>query len=137
MKTLMYKAVFFSLLVSVSAVLSGQEKVSKVEFEGDVNEIITATSANPTVSGTLSSGEQVQVICAKGECNLVIDYKGRTVKALIGDRITIAKISEYDFGGDEDMELVVVNDYKGTAVVYVFAYARGIIGLPPLTGTLG
>jgi hypothetical protein len=101
--------------------------VSIVEFEGDRNQILTATTANPSVEGTLSSGEQVEIVCAKGFCNLVIDYKGRDIKAVIGERITIAQVIEYDFGGDEDMELIVINDHKGTSVLYVYAYARGII----------
>ena len=110
-----------------SSQLFAQDKVSKVEFDGEESTILTATSANPTVTGTLSGGETVKMECAQGECNLVIDYKGRAVMALVGDRITVAQVFEFDFGSDEDKEIVIINDYKGTSVLYVFAYARGII----------
>jgi len=56
-----------------------------------------------------------------------IDYKGRKIQAPIGETITHAAISEYDFGGDGDKELVIVNDHKGTSVLLIFAYARGIM----------
>ena len=127
MKTYLKKAVLAFLLIPAPLLMNAQEKVSKVEFEGDNNIVLTSTSANPEVKGTLASGEEARVECAQGKCNLVIDYKGRNVTALIGDRVTVAQVTEFDFGGDGDLELIVVNDYKGTSVLYVFAYARGII----------
>ena len=127
MKTFVLNTATILIFLLASSQLFAQDKVSKVEFQGDNSTILTATSANPTITGTLSSGETIKIECAKGECNVAIDYKGRTVRALIGDRITVAQITEFDFGGDQDKELVVVNDYKGTSVIYVFAYASGII----------
>jgi len=32
-----------------------------------------------------------------------------------------------DFNADGDLELVVVNDFRGTSFLYVFSYSRGII----------
>jgi hypothetical protein len=58
---------------------------------------------------------------------VTIDYKGRKIQAPIGETITNLTIYEFDFGADGDKELVVVNDHQGTSVLYVFAYARGII----------
>ena len=127
MKTFIRNTAITLIFLMASSQLFAQEKVSKVEFEGEKKAILTATSANPTVTGTLSSGEAIRTECAQGECNIVIDYKGRFVEALIGDRITVAQIVEYDFGGDEDKELVVINDFKGTSVLFVFAYSRGIV----------
>ena len=127
MKTSIKKTILALLLIPAPVLMFAQDKVSKVEFEGEKNIILTATSANPSSKGTLASGEEIKVECAQGKCNLVIDYKGRTIEALIGDRVTVCEVTEYDFGGDQDLELVVVNDLKGTAVLYVFAYARGII----------
>ena len=127
MKTLVHKTAISLFFLVASLQLFAQDKVSQVEFEGSENVILTSTSANPGVSGTLSSSETVRIVCAQGVCNLAIDYKGRTVTAEIGDRVTMAQVFEYDFGVDGDNEIVVINDYKGTAVLYVFAYASGII----------
>ena len=127
MKTLVRKLLIVSVIILVSSYIQAQDKVSVVEFTGDQTEVLTATSANLEVSGTLSSGETIKIECAQGMCSIKIDYKGRSVEAPIGERVTVAKVIEYDFGADEDKEIIVVNDYKGTSVIYVFAYARGII----------
>ena len=34
---------------------------------------------------------------------------------------------EYDFGADGDVEIVAVNEYKGTSFLFVFLYSKGII----------
>ena len=127
MQTYLKKVLLSLFLIPIPLLLIAQERISKVEFDGEKTAVLTATSANPSVAGTLASGEEIKVVCAQGKCNIVITYKGRTIEALIGDRITIAEVTEFDFGGDEDKEIVIVNEYKGTAVLYVFAYARGII----------
>ncbi len=104
-----------------------QQQISNVEFEGgDKTEVLKSTSTSYG-KGTLSSGEPITTECAKGTCYVSIDYKGRKIQAPIGETITNATIFEFDFGGDGDKELVVVNDHKGTSVLHVFAYARGII----------
>ena len=127
MQTYLKKTLLSVFFIPFTLLLFAQERISKVEFEGEKTTVLSATSTNPSVAGTLTSGEEIKVICAQGKCNIVITYKGRTVEALIGDRVTIADVTEFDFGGDEDMEIVVVNEYKGTSVLYVYAYARGII----------
>jgi hypothetical protein len=106
--------------------LYSQQKISNVEFEIEKTEILKSTSTSYG-KGTLSSGEMITNECAKGICYISIDYKGRKIQAAIGETITNASVYEFDFGGDGDKELVVVNDHQGTAVLYVFAYARGII----------
>ena len=103
-----------------------QQKISNVEFEGEKTEVLKSTSTTYG-KGTLSSGEAITNECLKGICYISIDYKGRKIQAPIGETITNESIFEYDFGGDGDNELVVVNDHKGTSVLFVFAYARGII----------
>ena len=97
-----------------------QQKINNLEFGGDKTEILTSSSTSYG-KGTLSSGEAITTECLKGICYIMIEYKGRTIQAPIGESITSAAVYEFDFGGDGDMELVVVNDLKGTSVLYVFA----------------
>ena len=127
MKTIVTKALAVFSILLFSFQLNAQTKINKLEIEGDAVEIVTSKSMTTDVTGSLSSGESVTTECYQGMCYVTIDYKGRKVTAPIGDRITIAQIWEYDFGGDGDKELIVVNDYKGSSVLYVFAYSRGII----------
>jgi hypothetical protein len=127
MKTIVTKALAVFSILLFSFQLNAQTKINKLEIEGDAVEIVTSKSMTADVNGTLSSGESLTTECYQGMCYVTIDYKGRKVTAPIGDRITIAQVWEYDFGGDGDKELIVVNDYKGSSVLYVFAYSRGII----------
>ncbi len=127
MKTIVTKALVVFSIILLSVQLNAQTKINKLEIEGDAVEIVTSKSMTADVTGSLSSGESVTTECYQGMCYVTIDYKGRKVTAPIGDRITIAQVWEYDFGGDGDKELIVVNDYKGSSVLYVFAYSRGII----------
>ena len=114
------------LAVLLSTWAFSQQKVSNVEFDGGNTELLVSTSTSYG-KGTLSSGEAITTECLKGICYVSIDYKGRKIQAPIGETITNAAISEYDFGGDGDKELVIVNDHKGTSVLLIFAYARGIM----------
>lgn len=127
MKTIITKVLVVFSIILLSLQLNAQTKINKLEIEGDAVEVVTSKSMTADVTGSLSSGESVTTECYQGMCYVTIDYKGRKVTAPIGDRITIAQIWEYDFGGDGDKELIVVNDYKGSSVLYVFAYSRGII----------
>ena len=127
MKTIITKVLVVFSVILLSAQLNAQTKINKLEIEGEATEVVTSKSMTADVTGSLSSGETVTTECFQGMCYVSIDYKGRKVTAPIGDRITVAQVWEYDFGGDGDKELVVVNDYKGSSVLYVFAYARGII----------
>lgn len=114
------------LAVLLSSWAFSQQQINKVEFAVDKTEVLKSSSTSYG-KGVLSSGENVTTECIKGTCYLMIDYKGRIIQAPIGEAITNASVYEFDFAGDGDKELVVVNDFKGTAVLYVFAYARGII----------
>lgn len=127
MKTIITKVLVVFSIILLSVQLNAQTKINKLEIEGDAVEVVTSKSMTADVTGSLSSGESVTTECYQGMCYVSIDYKGRKVTAPIGDRITIAQVWEYDFGGDGDKELIVVNDYKGSSVLYVFAYSRGII----------
>jgi hypothetical protein len=126
MKAYVYKGWFILAVLVISLTASAQNKISNVEFEAEQTEILRSTSTSYG-EGTLSSGEPVTTECRKGTCYLSIDYKGRMIEAPIGESITNATVYEFDFGGDEDKELIVVNDHKGTSYLHVFAYARGII----------
>jgi hypothetical protein len=127
MKTIITHLIIVLSIFLSAAPLHAQTKINQLEIEGDAVEVVTSKSMTADVTGSLSSGETVTTECFQGMCYVSIDYKGRKVTAPIGDRITIAQVYEYDFGGDGDKELIVVNDYKGSSVLYVFAYARGII----------
>ena len=127
MKTIITRVLVVFAIVLFSVQLNAQTKINKLEIEGDAVEVVISKSMTADVTGSLSSGESVTTECYQGMCYVTIDYKGRKVTAPIGDRITIAQVWEYDFGGDGDKELIVVNDYKGSSVLYVFAYSRGII----------
>ena len=127
MKKIIPKLLVVFSIILLSVQLNAQTKINKLEIEGDAVEVVTSKSMTADVSGTLSSGESLTTECYQGMCYVTIDYKGRKVTAPIGDRITMAQVWEYDFGGDGDKELIVVNDYKGSSVLYVFAYSRGII----------
>jgi hypothetical protein len=127
MKKIITKTCILLVIILASSRLYAQEKINNLEIEGDAVEVVTSKSMTADVSGALSSGETVTTECFQGMCYVSIDYRGRKVTAPIGDRITVAQVFEYDFGGDGDKELLVVNDYKGSSVLYVFAYSRGII----------
>ena len=127
MKTFIIKVLVLFFAIGLFTELNAQSKINKLEIEGDAAEVVTSKSMTADVSGTLSSGESLTTECFQGMCYVSIDYKGRKVTAPIGDRITVAQVWEFDFGGDGDKELIVVNDYKGSSVLYVFAYSRGII----------
>lgn len=126
MKKYLNRGIVVLLVLTVSAWALGQNKISNVEITGEKTEVLKSTSTTYG-KGTLSSGEPISAECLKGLCYLKIDYKGRMVQAPIGETITNATVFEYDFGGDGDKELIVVNDHKGTSVLIVYAYARGIV----------
>ncbi len=126
MKTYLNRGLAVLLAVLLSSWAFSQTKINNLEFAGEKTEILKSSSTSYG-KGVLSSGEAITTECLKGMCYIMIDYKGRIIQAPIGETITNATVFEFDFAGDEDMELVVVNDFKGTAVLYVFAYARGII----------
>ncbi|HEC42467.1 MAG TPA: hypothetical protein ENI20_06530 [Bacteroides sp.] len=126
MKKNVKRGITVLLALTISAWAFSQQKINNVEFEGDKTEILKSSSTSYG-KGTLSSGEAITNECLKGTCYMTIDYKGRKIQTPIGETITNLTIFEFDFAGDEDNELVIVNDFKGTSVLYVFAYARGII----------
>ncbi len=111
----------------VSAGLSGQKLQPIVEFEGNKTQVLLARKEAMKAPGKLTSGEVVRAGCDQGTCYFEIDYKGRTVKQKVGDDITRLTIYEYDFGADTDLEIVVLNEFKGTAFLFIFSYSRGII----------
>ena len=117
--------IIFLLMFSID--LSGQKLPANVEFVGYKNQVLLAKKEALKAPGHLTSGEAVRVGCDQGECYFDIEYKGRTVKQIVGDDITRLTIYEYDFGADTDIEIVVVNEYKGTASLFIFSYSKGII----------
>jgi hypothetical protein len=120
-----HSIVVFLFFLSIN--LTGQKIQSDVEFVGYMNQVLLAKKEALKAPGKLNSGEVVRVGCDKGTCYFEIVYKDRTLRQIIGDDITRLIIYEFDFGGDNDFEIVVVNDYKATASLSIFSYSRGII----------
>jgi len=120
-----YLIIFLSFLFSLN--ILGQELQSEVEFMGDKIQILQVEKANAQATGKLSTGEIINSGCDRGVCYVRIEYKGRSIEQRIGVDITKMTVYEFDFGEDGDNEIVVVNDFKGTSYIFVFAYSRGII----------
>ena len=116
--------IVFLILFSVN--MSGQKLTSNVEFIGYKNQVLLAKKGAMKAMGKLNSGETIRVNCNQGVCYFEIEYKDRFVRQNIGEDVTILTINEFDFGADGDLELVVINDYKGTSYLFIFSYSRGI-----------
>ena len=121
------KHLIIILLLIYSASVSGQKVQSKVEFDGYMNQILLAKKAAMKAQGKLSTGDIITVGCESGKCYFRIEYKGRTIEQIIGDDITQLTVYEYDFGADNDNEIVVINDYNETSYLFIYSYSRGII----------
>jgi hypothetical protein len=120
-----YTTIVFLILLSIN--ISGQKLQSNVEFDGYKKEVLLARKEAMKAPGKLDSGEIMSVGCDQGTCYFQIVYKDRSVRQIIGEDITRLTIYEFDFGADGDLELVAVNDFKGTSYLYIFRYSRGII----------
>ena len=116
-------SIFF--LISVTSI--GQKKLSNVEFIDYKRQVLLAKSDAMKAQGKLNAGETIGAGCDQGSCWIEIDYKGRKVKQNVGDYITELTVYEFDFSADGDLELVVINELKATAFLYVFSYSKGII----------
>ncbi|MCK7521385.1 MAG: hypothetical protein MZV64_28730 [Ignavibacteriales bacterium] len=115
----------FSFIISVTA--TGQKKISNVEFIDYKRQVLLAKKEAMKAQGKLNAGDIIGAGCDQGACWLEIDYKGRKVKQNVGDDITELTVYEFDFSADADLELVVINDFKATAFLYVFSYSKGIV----------
>lgn len=115
------------LLLTACISVQAQEKFSNVKFEGSKKQILVADDQNVYVSGKLSSGEVIKSSCSGGACSIIIEYNGRSVTQSIGDAVSNLTIYEYDFSGDGDTEIVVVNDFMDTSFLFVFSYSKGLI----------
>ena len=103
------------------------QKAPEVQFSGNKLLVLLAKKEAMKSTGKLSSSEIVRVGCDQGACYFEIVYKDRSVKQTVGDDINRLNIYEYDFGADGDVEIVAVNEYKGTSFLFVFLYSKGII----------
>ncbi len=120
-----YATIIFFLLFSANIV--GQTTGSDVTFVEYKNQILLVRKDAMKATGKLTSGELVSVGCEQNNCFFEIEYKTRKLRQVVGDDITRLTIYEFDFNADGDLELVVVNDFRGTSFLYVFSYSRGII----------
>ena len=120
-----YAAAILLFIISVTA--SGQKKLSNVEFIDYKRQVLLVKSDAMKAQGKLNAGETIGAGCDQGSCWIEIEYKGRKVKQNVGDYITELNVYEFDFSADGDLELVVINDLKATAFLYVFSYSKGIM----------
>jgi len=120
-----YSVIILLLLFSLN--VSGQKLHSDVEFDGYKNQILLAKKDALKAPGKLSTGDIITVGCDQGKCYFRIEYKDRIIEQIVGDDISQLTIYEFDFGGDGDNEIVVVNEYNGSSFIYIYAYSRGII----------
>ena len=120
------KLIFIFFLLSWVTV-QAQERISNVVFEGNKKLVLQAVDSNLYVSGKLTSGDIIRSTCSGGSCSIEIEYKGRSVEVSIGDAILNLTVYEYDFSGDGDVELVVINDFMDTSYLFIFSYSRGLI----------
>jgi hypothetical protein len=125
MSAMQNAAVILLFIISVTA--SGQKKISNVEFIDYKRQVLLAKSEAMKAQGKLNAGEIIGAGCDQMSCWIEIDYKGRKVKQNVGEYLTELTVYEFDFGADADLELVVINDLKATAFMYVFSYSKGII----------
>jgi hypothetical protein len=116
--------ILFLLMFSLSL---AAQKAPDVQFSGNKLLVLLAKKEAMKSMGKLSSSEIVKVGCDQGACYFEIVYKDRSVRQIVGDDITRLNIYEYDFGADGDVEIVAVNEYKGTSFLFVFLYSKGII----------
>jgi hypothetical protein len=121
------KNLIISFLLLFSLSLTAQKLQSNVEFSGNKVLVLLAKKEAMKSTGKLATGEMVRVGCDQGACYFEIVYKDRSVRQTVGDDITKLNIYEYDFGADGDIEIVAVNEYKGTAFLLVLSYSKGII----------
>jgi hypothetical protein len=121
------KNLTFLLLLFLSARLFSQTPTSNVEFVGIKTQVLIAKKGTLQAIGKLSTGELVKAGCDHGACYFRIEYKGRSIQQSIGNDITKMSIYEYDFGGDGDNEIVVVNDIMKTSFIFIYFYSKGII----------
>ena len=122
----MKKLIFFWLSFSCLSA-HAQERFSNVQFQGSKKQILEAFEKNVYVSGKLTSGETIKSTCSGGSCSIVIEYNGKSIEQPVGDDISHLTIYEYDFSGDGDSEIVVVNDFMDTSFLFVFSYSKGLI----------
>ena len=118
---------YYILIALLSIGLTGLNAQSNIEFEGTSNLILLAKKDAMKATGKLLTGETVRVGCSQGECYFTIEYKDRTIKQAIGSEINLMSVYEYDFGGDNDYEIVIIKKNKETTDLYIFLYSKGII----------
>lgn len=121
------KNYFILLFALLSIGFVGLNAQSNIEFEGTSNLILHAKKDALKATGKLLTGETVKVGCSQGECYFTIEYKDRTLKQVIGSEINLMSVYEFDFGGDNDYEIVITNRNKETTDLHIFLYSKGII----------
>jgi hypothetical protein len=77
--------IVFLFLLSLN--MSGQKLQSNVEFVGYKNQVLLAKKEALKAPGKLNSGEVIRVGCDQGACYIEIEYKGRTVRQIIGNNL--------------------------------------------------
>lgn len=118
-------ALIISTIVSLHSIAQTPTTLNKVEFGGNKLLILRITEEHENeVLGKLSTGETVKVGCYNGDCFFRIDYKGRIIQTPI-DPSSLFEAYEFDFGGDDDKELLLLTYSEYSPSIIVISYSKG------------
>lgn len=125
----------FSVLFISFPDCHSQAYSSNVLFSG-TNKTVFVTN-KMDAQGKLTTGEIVKSGCDHGACYFQVIYNGRKATEILGESFNSLKIYEFDFGSDDDKELVVVVDQtkfnkRGnlegpTTFLYIYRYSKGLM----------
>lgn len=121
-----YLLIFTLMILTVT--MNGQTVVNNFEFVGNKVQVLRLGADQELATGRLSSGETIRVGCYGYECFFRIEYKGRTIQTEIEADEGFA-VYEFDFGGDEDKEIVLVQHSDDAPQMVVLSYSKGNISL--------
>ncbi len=116
---------FIATLFSLISIGQTTTNLSKVEIVGNKLQILRVTEEQETESiGKLTTGETVRAGCYDGDCYFRIDYKDRIIQTAI-DPSSLFEAYEFDFGGDGDKELILIEYSEYSPNIMVVSYSKG------------
>lgn len=115
-------------LTTLATTMKSQSVATNFEFIGNKVQVLRLGAGQELATGRLSSGETVKVGCYGYDCFFRIEYKGRTIQTEIEADEGFA-VYEFDFGGDDDKEIVLVQHSEDEPQMVVLGYSKGNISL--------